>query len=469
MSHLPNPSSQNPATIRQRLWMLCAVAVVLLVYASLVPLQFRSIPWDEALTRFRQTPWLNLNVYQRADWIANALVVMPIGFFAAGALFFDARIRMGSMLLMLGVLVGVGFLVIAIEFLQIWFPPRTVSQNDIFAGWMGAIAGPIAWPILGGPLLATGSRIGRARVTPNNASIISQWILVGYVVVLALYSMLPFDLMLTRSEWQLKWDAGKLVILPGAELLRLDSWRASIGTGLGLTMSAVRIIPVGFLLFFCRNNSLTRWGLLAIPLLIEVFQAPVFTRFSSMTEVVLGWGGGLLGLVAAGQLGILFRLNQHQWLRALIALVLAAGIAAGFLLRFDQFANRAEVQSRLGEMFSPPLVRYYWGTEFGAGSNLLGKLLAFGLLGAAAANAISGCEGATTRRVCSVTGIFAIILLGIAIESAQLFLKPLVPDASDVLIYLAGAWLGYKMWGTGQLLLAPCLSGLGASCRHIAE
>ncbi len=441
MNHLTDPS-----LLRRRLWLACIASAVLLVYASIVPLQFRAFAWEDAVTRFQQTPWLNLNVGQRADWIANALAVMPMGFFAAGALFFQRRLNARSIALMLGFVLCTATLVVGIEFAQIWFPPRTVSQNDIFAGWVGGILGPLAWPGLGAPGLAVWLRIRDIRLTPQNRPQVAWWLLLSYLTLLTVYSILPLDLILTRQEWLLKWETGRFVMFPGAEFLEIESWRDLLGKGLGLGMAGVRMIPIGFLLHFVSKAKPIRLVLIGTPLFIEVIQAPVFTRFSSLTEVWLGWAGGFAGLMFARQLGTLQRWNHRMTIRALVVGLLATGIAAGFCLRFDEFASMEEMQLRFAEMWTAPLVRYYYGTEFGAGANLLGKLLAFGVLGVGLCNL---CRCGSTPPVCKrggVLGFIFVLVLGLGIETAQLFLKPLVPDACDVLTYLIGAWIGYQGW-----------------------
>jgi hypothetical protein len=50
-------------------------------------------------------------------------------------------------------LVFLAAVVFGIELVQVWFPPRTVSQNDIFAGWCGAAGGMLAWVFFGETLV----------------------------------------------------------------------------------------------------------------------------------------------------------------------------------------------------------------------------------------------------------------------------------------------------------------------------
>src|SRR5688572_32979594 len=56
----------------------------LAIYGSLVPLEYRPLELAEALERFRQVPFLKLTVESRADWVANLLLFVPIGFLWLG-------------------------------------------------------------------------------------------------------------------------------------------------------------------------------------------------------------------------------------------------------------------------------------------------------------------------------------------------------------------------------------------------
>ena len=61
---------------------LCYLAFV--IYGSLIPFQFRSLPIEEAINRFRHLPYLNLGIQSRADFVANILLFIPLSFFLMG-------------------------------------------------------------------------------------------------------------------------------------------------------------------------------------------------------------------------------------------------------------------------------------------------------------------------------------------------------------------------------------------------
>ena len=147
-----------------------------LVYASLIPLQYEPLGWDEAIQRFRGLRWLNLDVYRRADWVANGLAVMPFGFLLAGAADRHHVARFSYLLKITAIMASGIVLVVLIEFTQLWFPPRTVSGNDLVAGCLGAIVGPILWPSLGRPCLKQWNKLKslprQDLLSPKNAQIL---------------------------------------------------------------------------------------------------------------------------------------------------------------------------------------------------------------------------------------------------------------------------------------------------------
>jgi hypothetical protein len=117
-------------------WLAYAAFVI---YGSLVPLDFRPFPLDEALRRFVDIPFLTLGAGSRADWIASGVLYFPLGALTALAL-------LGWLARLPGLAMGLAWvfcaaLAVGVEFLQLFFPPRTVSLNDLLAEWIGAALG----------------------------------------------------------------------------------------------------------------------------------------------------------------------------------------------------------------------------------------------------------------------------------------------------------------------------------------
>ncbi len=82
MSH----SVGTPANPRSLLWLAALVYTAFVIYGSLVPLEFRAMPWDEAVAKFGAIPFLKLGIGSRADWVANLLLFIPLTYLWMGAL-----------------------------------------------------------------------------------------------------------------------------------------------------------------------------------------------------------------------------------------------------------------------------------------------------------------------------------------------------------------------------------------------
>src|SRR4029079_16705846 len=93
-------------------------------------------------------------VNDRADWVANILLFVPLSFLALGALTVDTRSRVARFVAAVPVVVGCMGLSVLIEFVQIWFPTRTVSLNDIVAESIGGVIGVTIWLAMGQTLTA---------------------------------------------------------------------------------------------------------------------------------------------------------------------------------------------------------------------------------------------------------------------------------------------------------------------------
>ncbi len=121
---------------------------VFVVYGSLVPLDFHYRSISDAWQSFQNIRYLNLGIASRADWVSNILLFIPLAFLRQGALWHrDSKaLRFASSSL---VLVACISLSITIEFTQLFFPPRTVSINDIIAETIGAVAGISLWWFIG--------------------------------------------------------------------------------------------------------------------------------------------------------------------------------------------------------------------------------------------------------------------------------------------------------------------------------
>ena len=139
----------SPAKVKilEGRFLLFRVALAYLIFAlygSLVPLEFVPRPLPEAWAKFLNIPQLQLGIGSRADWVANILLFVPLGFFWTGVLWPNRR-GAWAVALSFALWVLCALLSRAVEFVQIFLPQRTVSQNDIIAETTGSLVGIVAW------------------------------------------------------------------------------------------------------------------------------------------------------------------------------------------------------------------------------------------------------------------------------------------------------------------------------------
>ena len=100
------------------LWLLLAAFVA---HLSFVPYHFQAIDFDDALGRFSRLPYLNLGAGSRADWVANILMFLPLGWLAAAFFVPHPRRRFELMAVIPSLTVGAAWAFV-IEFGQLYFP-----------------------------------------------------------------------------------------------------------------------------------------------------------------------------------------------------------------------------------------------------------------------------------------------------------------------------------------------------------
>ena len=270
------------------LWLAYTAFVV---YGSLVPLDWRPMPFDQALAAFRHIPFLTLGIESRADWIANGVLYAPLGFLSA-SLLLTSRWRLVRGLALPVALAGCLALAVGVEFTQLFFPPRTVSLNDLIAEGIGSLVGVAASPLLLAALRQLQSRWqlgGRA---------LGAALLLVYAIGYPVSCFFPFDLLLSAGELQQKinspswgWLLADIGTRPELTLLQF---------GLEIALAA----PYGFLLARLGKTRRLGWaaGALAgllLGLLIESGQFLIASGITQGVSVLSRVAGVMLGLAAA--------------------------------------------------------------------------------------------------------------------------------------------------------------------------
>ncbi len=427
-------------------WAGCAALVA---YGSLVPLNFQPLSLDEALVRFRQIPDLNLSVGNRADWLANLFLYTPLGFCAVLAGSAASRSTAVKLIVALALFSATILLAVGLEFTQLWFPPRTVSQNDVRAEVIGAVSGVlmgVAW-VVGLPKVrrfASHHRLQRKGIA-----------LALYTAALLIYGAAPFDFVTTRHELQMKLAKPESVVwmpfvdfeLGAVPILKRFLQVASFAPLGWLAASRRRQVAATRIAPAIAGGSAIGFG---VSFAIEVLQVFVYSRTSSTTAILAGGVGAALGAVSYSwaispssrpplvSWIIDQAVRPEFWLRAAIAY---SAIALAVLLAPYQIVETSSEVARRWSAFSqPPFAAMYYGPEFQSFVNLILKACVFLPLGV--------CLRAARRRPTGRYSGAIPLVVGLAVgcigELAQVYVGPHLPDITDVLIAGAATVVGWK-------------------------
>ena len=474
---------------RQRHYLLIAIIGSLLaLYGSLAPFIYQPLDIGMAIEQFGRISYLELDVGNRADWVANLALFIPLGFLWMGAVGADHK---GDWL---GPFRGVVVLVMmvvwstVIEFVQQWFPIRTVSLNDIFAEWLGAGLGILIWLLAGQAF----TRWCRGVIRDYSDAQARRRLLQGYTILLFVYVLLPLDLAFTAAEFTEKVQQGRVILIPfggpggaGAQWVRF-------------AMHALMFLPIGVLMDMDggpadQNRPVRQWlvRVLMIAAGVEFAQLFVFSAVVNVTDWVASGLGGAIGLL----LGSYLRANHgvvtlgHSFdprRRVVVSLgvSLAYSLAVLGLLWWPWVFvyEPALFMERLRAFINPPFTNYYYSGEWSALVKVTFCMLIFVPIGVFARWGWG--VGQPSRRGLWVS-VMVTLSVGLIIEAGQalvisrteyvspdeamshrqtyweqsldvtdpnlskgqmLQIGP-IPDVTDLGAYLAGAMLGWAVSG----------------------
>ena len=439
-------SQSNPGRM---LWLAALLYTAFVVYGSLVPLEYRAIPWGEAVARFDAIPFLKLGIGSRADWVANLLLFIPLTFLWMGALTAGTG-RMRAMLVTLMLVPAATALSIGIEFSQLFFPQRTVSQNDIFAETLGGIIGVLVWWGTGGRFLGW---LQSWQQTHARAALAERlaWVYLAGVLV---YNVLPLDLTISLVEIFHQWRDGKVNLIPFGRL------PDDAATALYEIATDVLIwTPLALLWRLDGTRHGWRvWGMtLGTAAVLEFLQLFVYSRVSDVTDLFTAAAGAALGAWVGGRLSVRVRPASRMpaW-SAWLPFALAAGwvtlLLFVFWFPFDFRADGAFIKSRFDFVQRVPFEVYYFGTEYRAITEVLRKTLFFAPLGSLLA---WGVARQPWRWRGPLFALAMLVLVGMpaVVELGQLMLPHKIVDLTDWLLAWLGGLAGYAV--ARRMLRAP--------------
>ena len=341
-------------------------------------------------------------------------------------------------LLSVGVLVFCLSLAVAIEFAQLFFPPRTVSLNDLIAESLGTVIGILGWQFFGAYFSDLYRHLLRGSLLSAQAAIIF------YLLIYVALSLFPFDFVTSFAELNAKLaDGSDALVLPldkcGAEPVRC---------GVKLLVEMLVMLPLGLL--FCYLPYLQHRRTVAVLVgfflgfVIEVVQVFLLSGSGQGISVVTrmaGMGAGASLFVWAKQRDFadMIRLSRRVvWFTVLPYLFLVLSINGWFAA---DWLTPEQALEKLKTTRFLPLYYFYYTSEGVALVSLLSNLGMYfpvGLLCWAhffSANHEREHHAPHWFYVGLLAALFALI-----VETGKLFLADKHADPSDVwLAFIAAA------------------------------
>lgn len=456
----PNDADRRaPRTGRGWLLLGALAYSVFVVYGSLVPLRFHFISFDQALLNFRSIHYLDLGIASRADWVANILLFIPLGFLWSGVLW-PRRHLLRRIATAGAVLLAACALSLSIEFVQQYFPPRTVSLNDLIAETAGAFVGIAAWWMFGG---ATRRWLQALPLTRGTASL-AQRLLLLYLLLLFGYNLLPLDLTISPVELYHKWREGKVILLPFSTPYANHAQRAyDLLTDIAIWVPAAALWQLAF-----HQARMQAWlSAVTAAGVLELLQLFVYSRVSDSTDVITAAVGAALGIALAHSMR---PVSPHQVAPPASGALRWAWAAAGWMVvlavvfwyPFDFNLDRAFLRARVAGLQRVPFEAYYFGTEFRAVTEVLRKSLFVAPLGFLLCRLGRRLPPSWPRGVVHGGLLILIAACATGIEAGQLALPSKNADFTDGALEFIGGALGYF----GSLFVAERVSPSAGSASR---
>jgi VanZ family protein len=416
---------------------LLAAFTAFVLYGSFVPFTTQPYSFDAAVEKFSIRMSRAVSFESRSDWAANVILFVPLGFLVAGAVTVDRRRAVAA----LATIPAMTALSAAIEFIQIWFPARTTSVNDVAAETLGGAVGVAAWLVVG-QQVTDRVRSAWSGLGPG------EWAaraLPFYILFLVIAHGMPFDLTLSPYQILHKYKSGlEIDAPPGGAFVRWFPHPSILAEK--TLLHVVYFLPVGALLAHLPGD---RWrqpralgrvfgsGLL-IAAGVEAVQLIVLSAGTYASDVLLG----AVLIVAGWKLAAWPRpFSSLQWTVGLVGWVVALLLV--YWAPFDVSPDRFGERLARGEWL--PFADYYSGNYLGAFNRILEKALVFIPVGFLATRAWPDVLSRSERRL----SLFAprksaLVGAGLAgvIELGQALMTEHSATTSDVILGAVGAGFG---------------------------
>lgn len=413
-------SAERPIPYRA-LAMLACLSALFVIYGSLLPFEYRDAPPGFTFGDFSYLKWYGLGLGNRADWVANLILYVPIGFFAYGA-----TSRLGLSGAIFAALLGIG-LAVCIEFLQVWAAPRTYSLNDMVAEIAGAGTGILGWGLWGRLIVSAvqNALSGGPKTLTAGLGL--------YLLVYSFIALFPFDFLVSADEVAMRLADPKAFVWAPESLFGIRGLAS-------LILKITLILPLGIAIRLIWNRGVAS-AVLAAFVLTSGIEALQWLEYSGRVEAS-SFAVAMLGAALGHQITdflpkIMLRLAP--WLKAGIWLAAPLYLAILPVLRgwHAGFAGQNKIEDVLASMHWAPFYYYYYATEQLAFSSLLSIAASYAPLGVFIWVSWFLTDKAAGRRRSLGYSVFPTVLFACIIEAGGLITTGLRPDLTNILIAVA--------------------------------
>jgi len=414
-------------------WALIYALAVTYVSVVIGPLGFHYVQRDfgEAWQTLLAIKYVEHGSDQRADWMANLAMTVPLGFFCIGA-FWTGNTGLQRWIATAGAALCCLIFVIAVKYAQLFFPPRTVTLNYVVAQWLGVLLGIVLFSVThAGPLsLNWQERDFGARALRVTLQI--------YAVLLILFLLFPFDFVLSVSDFKDRASelSGFLFSLPGEG--RPRSIKAAL-----MLANIAETIPLGVLFATQKNWSLWRTAIVGLVLMTAVFVATtlVISATTNLVSIILRTLGIIIGAAATTRLRhvdlargrqVAARIVPYAWVPYIIAVLFMNGLVTSHWRSFDAARAALDVRGLL------PLWHYYIVSKTQAMASLAVHAVMFAPVGV-----LLSLQGRSPRADASRAALIA-FMFALLVEIGRWLRPGLQPDFNDAVIAAVSAWLAAR-------------------------
>ena len=323
---------------------------------------------------------------------------------------------------------------IAVKYLQLFFPPRTVSLNYIEAQSLGSLLGVALFWVSADRLFP----VLRGISGPGSRPLL---IVCGiYGVALFLFYLFPFDFALSSEDFRERSAALPNMLLSWTGEGRSPTLRAVV-----VLADTVATIPLGVLLALkSRRRSLFRIAVTGLVMMsmVTVLTMLVLTATPSLIAILYRTVGIVIG---AAMLMWAERQDPVRW-RNLLARLVPPMIppyllAVAFVndLLSPQWRRMSEALAAFDEFGLLPFYHHYIVSKAQAAASVAVHLLTFAPIGVMVALRRGG------RRAEIWTAAVLAAVLSFGVELGRWFKPELQPDFSNVIIASAAAGIAAKL------------------------